>query len=680
MMARMKPDVFRGAAIGLVASVLLLAACGDDSDSRPEPPTAEPSRLPVVLQADTQVTVAADGSNLREEPITDADLFQDRNVSPDGKLRLLAEDGELRIETVETGEAIVIEGVRAPRDRSMNAHWSPSSDAVMFDVTFDGTSALYVVRADGSGLVDVAEGLTTDAFPLAWAEDGSRLAFGVTGDYRTEQLTVLYVTNADGGQRVEAGAFMHPQGDAGWDRPRFSPDASRIAAFASTSSGLSLRVFDLAGGLPLDLGGDGVLKFSWSPDGRSLAFDRVDPQARRSTISIWDTTSGETRELTEGRWPRWSPDGDRIAFKRDIGEGIESQIYTTRVDGSGETAIGTPARYAFYDINWSDDGEELTYIRPAFSAAQLYRVDLAAGTANQLGVPIGDAGNPPRSVFVSPDASEAAYLVDAFEPGGTWQVMEFATGATTALVANGFPFADVHWTPDGPRVGLGGTSASVTAPGGGEPRSLDTGMAHKVVFSPDGSELAVLILDTLLIAAVDGPERTEIFRGAQGDIVQDVDWAPTGDRLTYFVTHKEDASGRASTSAYIADLDGNVTEIDDTGDYAGRAYWSPDGTTLAQVRKAGFTDPYELWLLDADGGNARMLARDPGVCCEQLYWSPDGLHIALSRDLSSVALVDVATGDVTTAITTGGGCNVVIAGWSADGGALYVYPACYLGI
>jgi len=666
-------------ALAVVVAALFATACGDDAANR-QSATFQPARLPVVLQSDVRITVAPDGSNLREEPITGFESGADPTVSPDGTLQVVADNGTVRVQPLDGGDATVVEGVRVPSDATLNVIWSPRGDRILFDAATDGTSALYLVRADGGGLADVAAGLDGDAFPLAWASDGSRLAFGLFGGDDTAPRGTLYVTDADGARRVEAGDFVHPQGDAGWDRPRFSPDAARIAAFAMTPAGLSLRVFDPGGGPPIDLGGDGVLKFSWSPDSRSLAFDRTDYETGRSSISIWDMASGTTRELTEGHWPRWSPDGDVIAFKRESADGIESQIYTVHADGSGEVAIGTRARYAFQELTWSDDGAELTYVRPAFSAAQLYRVDLAAGIAEAVGVPIGDAGNPPRSVSLSPDASDAVYLVDAFEPGGTWQVIELATGAPRTLVANGFPFADVYWTDDGPRVALGGTSASITDPGGSEPRSLETGMAQKVVFSPDGSELAVLMVGTLLIASVDGPERQVLYQGeAPGDIVQDVDWAPSGDRFTFTVS-RTDPGGAASTSTFLADLAGNVEEIDNKGGYAGLAYWSPDGETLAQIRKPSFNDPNQLWLLDAGGDNARILAENAGVCCEQLYWSPDGTRIAVSRDLSSVVLIDVVSGTVTTAITTGGGCNVSIAGWSADGGSLYAYPACYTGI
>ncbi|MEX2226267.1 MAG: hypothetical protein WEB52_07460 [Dehalococcoidia bacterium] len=661
-----------------VVTASLLAGCGDDAPSAP--PTAAPSRLPVMLEADVRITATADGSDVREEPATEADIFVQRAVSPDGALRLAIGDGDVRIEQTDGGDAIVIDGVRADATAGLNAIWSPRSDRALFDVASDGASALYLVSADGSGPVDVGAGLTGEAFPLAWSDDGSRLAFGVFGGDETAPLSTLYVADADGAQRIEVGAFTFPQGDGGWDRPRFSPDNHRIVAF-SPEPGLSLRIFNLGGGEANDIGAGGVRKFSWSPDGRSLAFSRFDPQDQRLAIFAWNNGSGAMRELADGDWPRWSPAGDRIAFKRTLRDGIASQVYTMRSDGSGEVAVGPPGRYSFEELTWSEGGAELSFTRPAFSASQLYRVDLAAGRAEAVGETIGEAGNPPRSVSISPDGDAAVYLLDAFSPGGTWQLVDFSTGASTPLVANGFPFADVHWAADGPRVALGGASASVTEPGGSEARSLKTGNAHKVVFSPDGARVAVLMVETLMIASVEGPERDVVYEGeAERDIVQDVDWAPDGARITFTVTHQDASGGRASTSAYVAALGGDVREISSVDLYGGLAYWSPDGETLAQVRKATFTDPYEAWLMDADGANARKLASGAGYCCEQLHWSPDGARIAVSSDLSSVALIEVATGVVTTAITTGGGCSVAIAGWSDDGSALYAYPACTAGI
>lgn len=123
--------------------------------------------------------------------------------------------------------------------------------------------------------------------------------------------------------------------------------------------------------------------------------------------------------------------------------------------------------------------------------------------------------------------------------------------------------------------------------------------------------------------------------------------------------------------------------------------WSPDGKTIAFVtaRGAGTGDDApraQIWLLPADGGEARQLttARD-GV--SGYVWSPDGARIAFTttdtltreqeakrrrRDdpqvyeddfrLSHIWVVDVASGKATKvtsgAFTVGGGIN-----WSPDG-------------
>jgi Tol biopolymer transport system component len=634
----------------------------------------------VTLQADVRVTARADGTEVREERLQES-LFADPRLSPDGTHRLVSKDGNTFIEPTAGGDAVTVANVDTA---NANVMWSPTGEQVAFDVEFDaapegGSSTLYVASADGSDLMDLGDGLSGDAFPLAWAPDGARIAFGLYGGDAAAPISTLYVADSEGSQRTAIGPFTHPQGDGGWDRPRFSPDGDRIAAF-SPEPGLSLRVFDLAGGPPVDIEGDNVRKFSWSPDGRSLAFDRFDADSQRSTIFLGDVAGGEPRELTEGEWPRWSPAGDRVAFKRGSGNAGESRIHTIVADGSREAALGPAGNYVFQELRWSEDGSEVVFTRPAFGAAQLYRVDLAAGTAEPVGSAMGTAGNPPRSVSISPDGRHAVYLLDPFSPGGGWQLMVLSTGASTELIANGFPFGDVTWTPGGPRVALGGTSASVTEPGGSELRSLGTGTAHRVVFSPDGLKLAVLMEHTLMIASIDGPERAVLYSGeSQIDIVQDVDWSPTGQRITFAVTH-QDASGVASTLAYVSDLDGNATKVSSSNDYGGLPYWSPDANTLAQVRKAAGTAAYEVWAMDDDGGGARMLASFGGYCCDGLHWSPDGTRIAVSQDPGTVALIDVMRGVTMTAIATGGGCSIVIAGWSNDGVALYAYPACYFGI
>ncbi|AHG88692.1 WD40-like beta Propeller containing protein [Gemmatirosa kalamazoonensis] len=57
--------------------------------------------------------------------------------------------------------------------------------------------------------------------------------------------------------------------------------------------------------------------------------------------------------------------------------------------------------------------------------------------------------------------------------------------------------------------------------------------------------------------------------------------------------------------------------------------WSPDGRTIAFVRTGG-ASMGDLWLVDADGGDARALMREEEPPFDQRSptWSPDGALVA----------------------------------------------------
>ena len=88
---------------------------------------------------------------------------------------------------------------------------------------------------------------------------------------------------------------------------------------------------------------------------------------------------------------------------------------------------GPPGHYVFADLYWFDDGSELSFTRPAFGPAQLYRVDLADARAVAVGTTLGDAGSPPQSVSVSPEERGVVFLNGAFRPEGGWYLEDLAT-------------------------------------------------------------------------------------------------------------------------------------------------------------------------------------------------------------------------------------------------------------
>jgi Tol biopolymer transport system component len=657
-----------------VAVGIAVISCGEDD--RPAPPAPSPTSpaasLPVVLEYDTRIIVAAATGDYREERIEPGRAFPQPGESPDGTRRLLVRDGRVVIEGA--GESVEIAGVVADGE-NVNAIWSPDGSGVAFDASFSGTStALYVVNADGAGLADVGSGLGPgDAFPLAWSADSRRVAFGTVGA-APDFVSTLFVAQADGGGRRELGAFVQPQGDAGWDPPRFSPDSSKIVAFYGQQGIAGLRIFDTSAGTPpVDVPVAAPIKFSWSPDGSRLAYDAFDAATQRHTVRVADAVSGASAELAEGHSPRWSPDGSHIAFKRTMPVSGQVQVFLRDMEAGNDAAIGPPGNYTFSDLRWSDDGSELNFTKPAFSAAQLYRVDLRAGTAERLGATMGALGDPPQDVSVAPDEGRVAFFRN-----GEWSLMDLASGDSTLITTTGFGAGDVHCTDAGPRIAQGGPRAFIAEPDG-TARELPYQMVHRTRFSPDGERVALLIMQRLVVVDADGGRPAEVYEGdVQSDLVQDVDWAPDGKRLTFTVSHSDAVTGVSSLRALVAEADGSAPARQVGPENSSLPYWSPDGAMLAQAR-AGASG-YAVWVTDNDGGAARQVAELRGSCCEALYWSPDGSHLAFADQVSAVMVAAVESGEVATAVVTGGGCGVRIAGWSHDGASLFVYTACYFGI
>ena len=58
----------------------------------------------------------------------------------------------------------------------MQPAWSPDGGKIAFVSTRDGNPEIYVMNADGTGVVNLSTNAASDLGP-AWSPDGTRLAF-----------------------------------------------------------------------------------------------------------------------------------------------------------------------------------------------------------------------------------------------------------------------------------------------------------------------------------------------------------------------------------------------------------------------------------------------------------------------------------------------------------------------
>jgi dipeptidyl aminopeptidase/acylaminoacyl peptidase len=102
-----------------------------------------------------------------------------------------------------------------------------------------------------------------------------------------------------------------------------------------------------------------------SPHGDRYAFVVTTPdmKADRNSKTIWVGDEGAPRQFTSGPGdsaPRWSPDGSRLAFLRDV-EGSGKQVAVMPADG-GEPLLVTDFSHGVEALEWSPDGARLAVV------------------------------------------------------------------------------------------------------------------------------------------------------------------------------------------------------------------------------------------------------------------------------------------------------------------------------
>ena len=115
-----------------------------------------------------------------------------------------------------------------------------------------------------------------------------------------------------------------------------------------------------------------------SPDGRHVAFTirTTDWKENRFDTEIWLSRDGGTpTQLTRtpkgnSTSPRWSPDGQWIAFLADRGD--KQQVYLIGLAG-GEAVRATSAKDGVSDFRWSPDGRRIAYTATEASPESMTR-------------------------------------------------------------------------------------------------------------------------------------------------------------------------------------------------------------------------------------------------------------------------------------------------------------------
>lgn len=132
--------------------------------------------------------------------------------------------------------------------------WSPDGSKIAFRRIIGGTSQIFVMNADGSGMVQLTAG--PGGSTPAWSPDGARIAFDSDPTGRSE----IYVMDADGTGLTQVTT-------AGGTNPNWSLDGTRIVFYASRNRNADIYSINPDGSREVRLtsGKDSEHSPAWGP-------------------------------------------------------------------------------------------------------------------------------------------------------------------------------------------------------------------------------------------------------------------------------------------------------------------------------------------------------------------------------------------------------------------------------
>jgi len=436
---------------------------------------------------------------------------------------------------------------------------------------------------------------------------------------------------------------------------------------------------DLASGrsrnLSRSLSDDGDL--APSPDGTQIAFVRAghlwlmrhDGNDQRQLVDL-AVSSGHEGFVARPDALAWSPDGSRIAFTG----GSAHSLWLVDVGGSGLRELTS---FETGGARWSPDGSEV-----AFAGFE----DTDVGT--NIGI-IGADGAGLRWLPVLPELS--GHTLSWSPPAWSLDGKELVFGRFDELVvvnADGSGervlttnAGSPEWLRSGDLISAIGRNGSNTTvelihPDGTGLQTIAVGnIVSQVAWSPTGDRLAFarylnrngVPRRELVVEPRHGPERVLSLPGFLGkgytDWTGGPAWSPDGESLLYSGVVAPRDSELFSITRQGGDLRqltrDNLDDVDPV--------WSPDGRRIAFARRvidfAGY--PSSLYVMDADGGRLRRLTK-PGYTPDPApSWSPDNVHIVFARyrrRYLEIAILDTRTGRIRSLAS-----DATDPAWSPDG-------------
>jgi len=519
---------------------------------------------------------------------------------------------------------------------------SPDGKMVAFVAVVGGKRQIWIRLLAGGALLQVTRDDADHEQPR-WAQDSSTLLYYTPSPRRDEPGTVWEVSALGGWPRRLAEAL------GGGD---ISHDGTRIALFQLVDGQRALMTVARDGSRAERVAtmppGDGYTWPRWSPDDRTIAFQRTSAVGFEVAIEMVSVVTGEHRPIYRSEWIMgfcWLPDGSGVICSSSHGSTLlYPPVFNLRtVDRDGRH----DRRLTFGDQS---------YVHPDVDPAGRLLIGRIRSQSDIWKVPVGGtpAENARQAIRItrqtgqvqtptaSPDGREVAYLSDSGGHGNLWVAktdgsssIRQLTFETDAAVVIGIP----KWSPAGSQIVFLVTRAgqsglwTVHPDGSGLRPMVERGW--EPAWSSDGRWLYYRSPVTRYVqkVPVDGGEPIVVNTAPLGAPL-----AADGSTLYSSITLGSEIFGLWATEKEIARASPEDGPYETLARMSGDRLpgfppallpvLSPDGRWLAGPLIDGATT--NLWAIPTSGGDWKQIT-DFGdrstVIARSVSWSPDSAHI-----------------------------------------------------
>jgi len=358
---------------------------------------------------------------------------------------------------------------------------------------------------------------------------------------------------------------------------------------------------------------------SWSADGKFIAYSSKVSPGQPYQISLLATDSTEKHTLTSPPAQStgddlgvFSPDGQTLAFERISNDGVSADIYLQPLTG------GEPRRLTFDNVNprglvWTADGREIVFSSKRAGPDSLWRISasggaperLALGGDNALYPSISSQGHRLAYVTWKGSIDENIYRIALLGSSNRWS-------SPTKFISSTQRDTNAQFSPDGKRITFESSRAGnyeiwVSDSDGSNPVQVtfsDRELTGTPRWSPDSRQIA---FDSdrehdwdIYITSVDGGLPRRLTKESSDENVPS--WSRDG-RWIYF---SSDRTGKRQIWKALAD-GGEAVQVTKQGGFS--AFESPDGKFVyytKDFREGGQFTP-GIWRTPVEGGEETLV-------------------------------------------------------------------------